>query len=416
MSFQSPFLRTLQERGFLYQGTDLEGLDRRLSGSTSLEGLVAYSGFDATAKSLHIGSLVTLMPLKWWLHYGGTVLGLVGEATTKIGDPSGKNTTRPCLEETAILSHFESLTAFLQGFFGAKAKVKIVNNQDWLGELKYLDLLRDMGAHFSLHRMLSFEMVKQRLENHQPITFTEFNYMLLQAYDFWHLYKTENCILQLGGSDQWGNIVCGVEWIRKKEKAEVFGVTYPLLLNAQGQKMGKTAEGAVWLSGDWLSPYAFWQFWRNVEDREVMRFLKLFTFLPLPSLEELCDTWENNGNTAKTVLADQVTSLIHGDHVLPAIHETVQRLFYGAKDTADSVLPHALWSESTPSLLHALVNIGFASSLSEARRLIRAGSVKWQNEKMTDELYQIKASDFVGKDRGILQVGKKSFGHLIKNK
>lgn len=408
MTYGSIFLKTLEERGFLYQGTDFEALDRRLLAE---KGLVAYLGCDATADSFHVGNLLGLMALKWWQRCGGKVLMLLGGATTRIGDPSGRNTSRTLMTEERIQACMASLFRFCERFFKTDdglLPVSMVNNDDWLSRLGYIEFLRDVSVHFSMNRMLGFEMVKSRIDQNLPLSFLEFNYMALQAYDFLHLRRKEECVLQFGGSDQWGNIVCGVELVRKVLGQTVFGLTWPLLETSGGQKMGKTAQGAVWLNDGKLSPFAFWQFWRNTDDADVERFLKLFTFLSLPEIaSRLSDL-----NAAKVLLADSVTEIVHGAGCLEEIHTLAAHLF-GAQGSVDveNLAKNIPSIPFAPMLLiEALERLKLAPSRSEGRRLIRAAGVKVQGRAISDETYELTEADFDGAKTVLVQVGKKRYG------
>ena len=344
--FKSEFLQTMLERGFVHQCTDYANLDDLLAaskkpgemgrdGNSNGNGngpVAAYLGFDATASSLHVGSLLQIMMLRHLQQCGHKPIILLGGGTTRIGDPSGKDESRQMLSDEAITSHMESLLGVFKQYLtigDGPTDAIVVNNADWLCDLKYLDFLRDYGSLFTVNRMLSFESVKQRLSREQPLTFLEFNYMLLQAYDFVELQRRYGVVLQLGGSDQWGNIVNGVELGRKAIQKALYGLTSPLVTTADGRKMGKSAAGAVWLNRDLVSEYEYWQFWRNSADADVLRFLKLFTDIPMSEIKAM-DAWHGAQlNTAKRMLADGATRLLHGESCLGAIHATVDGLFVG---------------------------------------------------------------------------------------
>ena len=322
---RSDLVRTLVERGHLHQATNLEGLDARAAAGP----IKGYIGYDATAPSLHVGNMATIMLLRRLQQTGHQPIVLMGGATTKVGDPSGKDTTRPLLTDAVIDANIASIRQAFErylSFDGPNAAV-MVNNADWIEPLGYLEFPRTYGPHFTVNRMLTFDSVRLRLEREQPLTFIEFNYMLLQAVDFLELHRRNGCVLQLGGSDQWGNIVNGVELTRRVAETEVFGLTTPLLTTSSGQKMGKTAQGAVWLNGDLLSPFDYWQFWRNTEDGDVGRFLRLFTDLPLDEVRRLEALRGAEVNAAKKVLADEATRLLHGWAAQAAAAESARAAF-----------------------------------------------------------------------------------------
>ncbi|HSF90781.1 MAG TPA: tyrosine--tRNA ligase, partial [Paracoccaceae bacterium] len=323
---KSEFLRIMQTRGFLQDCTDMQGLDEKL-----LAGVVpAYIGFDATAKSLHVGSLIQIMMLRWLQKTGHQPLVLMGGGTTKVGDPSFRADERPLLTDAQIDSNIEGIKQVFSNYvnFGdGDADAKMLNNAEWLENLNYLEFLRDIGRHFSVNRMLSFESVKQRIDREQSLSFLEFNYMILQAYDFMELNRRYGCLLQMGGSDQWGNIVNGIDLTRRVLGNEVFGLTSPLLTTSDGKKMGKSQDGAVWLNAEMRSPYEFWQFWRNTTDADVGRFLKLYTELPIEECERLGALEGQDINDAKIVLANAVTTLAHGAEAARAAEATAREVF-----------------------------------------------------------------------------------------
>lgn len=412
-SFKSPFLQTLSERGFLHQCTDFATLDETFSSGSPVK---AYLGFDATAKSLHVGSLLQIMILRTLQKAGHKPIVLIGGGTTKVGDPSGKDESRQLLTTETIQKNADSLAKVFSKFikFGdGSTDAIMVNNVDWLDKLNYLEFLRDYGRYFTINRMLSFESVKQRLAREQPLTFLEFNYMLLQAYDFLELHRRYGALLQLGGSDQWGNIVSGVELARKVDQASLFGLTAPLITTSDGKKMGKTASGAIWLNKDLLSEYDYWQFWRNVADADVVRFLKLFTEVPLSEIAE----WEKLGgtgselNAAKIRLADEATRMLHGDACLNDIHETVKSLFSGVGTNLASLekVPFNLGNDdnATATVVDLMVASGFASSKGEAKRLIKGGGAKVNDVKVSEEGAVVSRKDFDADGHLKLTVGKK---------
>ena len=417
-SFKSSFLQTLLERGYIHQCTDFKTLDEKCVNG----GITAYLGFDATAKSLHVGSLLQIMILRNLQRCGHKPIILIGGGTTKVGDPSGKDESRQLLTEEVIQSNADSLAKVFSKYitFGdGSSDAIMVNNADWLANIKYLEFLRDYGRYFTINRMLSFDSVKLRLSREQPLSFLEFNYMLLQAYDFVELNKRYGAVLQLGGSDQWGNIISGVELGRKTSQTQLFGLTAPLLTTSEGKKMGKTADGAVWLDKDLLSEFDYWQFWRNTADADVIRFLKLFTDIPIERIREM-ELWEGSGlNAAKVILADEVTRLLHGEACLNVIKSTAQSLFGGGEGDLDS-LPRVNLSveESTTKLaegkitvVDVLVKCQFASSKAEARRLITGGGARINDEKVTDEAALISEQNFDVQGRLKLSSGKKK--HVI---
>jgi tyrosyl-tRNA synthetase len=380
--YTSALLRQLNERGYIHQLTDGAGLDKLAN-----EGVVpGYIGFDATAPSLHVGSLVQIMMLRRLQQAGHKPIVLMGGGTTKIGDPSGKDESRRMLTGDDIKANIASIrTVFerLLVFGDGPTDAVMVDNDDWLSQLGYVDLLRTVGPHFTINRMLTFDSVKLRLEREQPLTFLEFNYMILQAYDFRELAITRGCRLQMGGSDQWGNIVNGIELTRRMETKEVFGLTTPLLTTADGAKMGKTAAGAVWLNEDALPAYDFWQFWRNTDDRDVGRFLRLFTDLPMDQIAHLEAAEGNQINAAKVVLANAVTALVRGEDAARAAQATASATFSGSGIGAD--LPALDCAEPAISIIDALIGLAFASSRGEAKRLIAGGGARVDGAAVRDE-------------------------------
>lgn len=409
---KSNCLSILQERGFIHQATDLEALDAQMT-----EGpITAYIGFDATASSFHVGSLIQIMVLYWLQQTGNKPLVLMGGATTKIGDPTGKDEQRKLLTDQEIQANIESLSRIFKHVLSPD--VPILDNRDWLDSLKYISFLRDYGPHFTINRMLTFESVKLRLEREHPMTFLEFNYMLLQAYDFLELYKHQGCLLQIGGADQWGNIINGMELVRRIAHKTVFGLTTPLITTSSGGKMGKTAQGAVWLNADLLSPYDYWQFWRNTEDRDVGRFLRLFTILPLDEINRLEALQGADINEAKKVLADAATEFIHGQAAVQEARTTAQKLFESSgTDLTETALPTlTLSSEEIGqgiAILDLFQRLGLVSSKGEARRLIEAGGARLNDTPIKDELLVITAASFEEKEFLKLSAGKKRHG-LVK--
>ena len=402
--YQSALLRLLDERGYIHQATDAAGLDAL----ASREVVTGYIGFDATAPSLHVGSLVQIMMLRRMQQAGHRPIVLMGGGTTKIGDPSGKDESRKLLSHDDIQANIASIRRVFERFldFDGPAGAIMADNADWLDELNYIDLLRTVGPHFTINRMLTFDSVKLRLEREQPLTFLEFNYMILQAFDFRELAKRHQCQLQLGGSDQWGNIVNGIELGRRMDGAELFGVTTPLITTADGAKMGKTASGAVWLNADQLSAYDYWQFWRNTADADVVRFLKLFTDLPLERIDELAGLEGQAINEAKVELANEATALLHGRDAAEAAAETARRTF--EEGAAGGELPTLSVPEGSIGIVHALTGLGFAASNGEARRKIAEGAVRVNGEVVSDPQLIIE----VGGNPVKLSLGKKKHGLL----
>jgi tyrosyl-tRNA synthetase len=391
---RSDFLRVLTERGYIHQGTDLEGLDAAASAGP----ITAYVGYDCTADSLHIGNLISIMMLRWLQKTGHRPIALMGGGTTKIGDPSGKTETRQLLSEAGIAANMASIrrcfTNFLSFDSGPNAAI-MANNADWLDELKYIPLLRDVGRHFSVNRMLTMDSVRLRLERDQPLTFLEFNYMILQSYDFVELAKRHNCVLQMGGSDQWGNIVMGVELGRRMADLSLFGLTTPLITTASGAKMGKTAQGAVWLNPDRLKPYDYWQFWRNTEDADVGRFLRLFTELPLPEIVRLENLGGAEINDAKKVLATEATKLCHGEAAALTAAETARKTFEQGtlgEDLPTLEVPRAELTQKIP-LIDLLRRTGLAASNGEARRLIQQAGVSVNDQVVRDAATSVGEAD-----------------------
>ncbi|MFN4282216.1 MAG: tyrosine--tRNA ligase [Alphaproteobacteria bacterium] len=391
---RSDFLRVIIERGYLHQCTDLEALDKRLAGGV----VTAYNGFDATGDSLHIGHLVPIMMLRWLQKTGHRPIALMGGGTTKIGDPSGKDETRQFLDDAAIARNMEGIKrpfSRLVKFGDGATDAIMVNNADWLDGLQYIPFLRDVGRHFTINRMLTFDSVKLRLEREQPLTFLEFNYMILQSYDFVELSRRYGCCLQTGGSDQWGNIVNGVELGRRVANAELFGLTCPLITTASGAKMGKTVAGAVWLNPDKFSAYQYYQFWRNTEDADVGRFLKLFTDLSLDEIAKLEALQGAEINEAKKVLALEATALCHGRDAAEEAAETARKTFEEgvAGDALPTVeVPASEFADGLP-VIALLVRAGLAASNGDARRLIKGGGAKLNDAAIADEMLKVTAKD-----------------------
>jgi tyrosyl-tRNA synthetase len=402
-SYKSSLLRILDERGYIHQLTDAAALDA-LAEQQVVPG---YIGFDATAPSLHVGSLVQIMQLRRLQQTGHKPVVLMGGGTTKVGDPSGKDESRQLLTSEQIDSNIAGIRRVFEHFltFGdGPTDAMLVNNDDWLGGLEYIQFLRKVGRHFTINRMLTFDSVKLRLDREQPLTFLEFNYMILQAYDFRELSRRVGCRLQLGGSDQWGNIVNGIELARRIDETEVYGVTTPLITTADGAKMGKTAAGAVWLDEELLSPYDYWQFWRNTQDADVGRFLKLFTDLPLDEIGRLEALSGAEINQAKIILATEATAMLHGRQAADAAAETARTTF--AEGGVGEDLPKVFLGSGL-GIAEVLVALGFVPSKGEARRKIDEGAVRLNDEKVTDKALFVSAP-------GKVSLGKKKHGLLVR--
>jgi tyrosyl-tRNA synthetase len=409
---RSEFLRTVQDRGYFHQATDLEALE-----ALALEGgLAGYIGFDATAPSLHAGSLVQIMLLRWMQKCGLKPIVLMGGGTSKVGDPSGKDEQRKLLTTDNIAANIAGIKGVFEKFltFGDEpTDAVMVNNADWLDQLQYIDFLRDYGRHFSVNRMLTFDSVKLRLEREQPLSFLEFNYMVLQSYDFLELSRRHNCRLQLGGSDQWGNIVSGVELGRRVDGIQLFGLTSPLLTTASGAKMGKTSSGAVWLNEDKLSAYDYWQYWRNTEDADVGRFLRLFTELPLDEIAKLESLKGADINDAKVVLANAATAMCHGSDAADTAAETARQTFVeggagGDLPRIDIASGHLTVGAPFYELLK---ESGLAKSNSEARRLIKGGGGRLNDTVVSDEQASVTLSDV--NDDGVIKLSAGRKRHAL---
>ena len=404
-SYNSSLLKTLDERGYIHQVTDAAALDAL----AVKESVAAYIGFDATAPSLHVGSLVQIMILRRLQQAGHKPIVLMGGGTTKVGDPSGKDEGRKLLSSEEIDTNIASIRRVFEHFltFGDEpSNAVMVNNDEWLSGLQYIPFLREVGRHFTINRMLTFDSVKLRLDREQPLTFLEFNYMILQAYDFLELSRRFGVRVQMGGSDQWGNIVNGMELTRRIDGTEVFGVTTPLITTADGAKMGKTAQGAVWLDAALLSPYDYWQFWRNSADADVGKFLRLFTDLPLDEIARLEGLPGAEINAAKVVLATEVTAMLHGRAAADAAQETARTTF--GEGGAGDDLPTLTGSDGI-TILAALTGLGFCASNGEAKRKIAEGAVRIDDQVITDPALTIK----VGRNSVKVSLGKKKHGLLV---
>jgi tyrosyl-tRNA synthetase len=393
---KSDFMRVMMTRGFLADCTDYQALDEAFAAGV----VPAYIGFDATAKSLHVGSLIQIMMLHWLQKCGGKPIVLMGGGTTKVGDPSFRAEERPLLTPAQIDDNIAGIKRAFAPYvrFGdGPTDAIMVNNAEWLDGLNYLEFLRDIGRHFSVNRMLSFESVKSRLDREQSLSFLEFNYMILQAYDFLELNRRYGCLLQMGGSDQWGNIVNGVDLTRRVIDAEVYGLTSPLLTTSDGKKMGKTADGAVWLNADMRSPYEFWQFWRNTTDADVGRFLKLYTEMPIDECDRLGALQGSEINAAKIVLANAVTTLCHGAEAAAAAEATAREVFEkgGVGDDLPTVRLSAADLAEGVGVVQLFVKAGLAASGKDAKRLIQEGGARVNDETITDPGLRYGASHFV---------------------
>ncbi len=401
--YKSDLLNTLSSRGYIHQTTDAEALDALAAKQI----VPAYIGFDATAPSLHVGSLVQIMMLRRLQQAGHKPIVLMGGGTTRIGDPTGRDESRKMLDDATIEANIASIRKIFERFlvFGdGPSDAVMVNNHDWLSQLGYIELLQKVGTHFTINRMLSFDSVKLRLDREQPMTFLEFNYMILQGYDYRHLAQTMGARLQMGGSDQWGNIVNGVELGRRMDGAELYGLTTPLLTTAAGAKMGKTAAGAVWLNAEQLSHFDYWQFWRNSDDRDVGRFLRLFTDLPLDEIARLENLQGAEINAAKKVLADAATTLCRGADAAKAAADTAAQTFEKGQIGGD--LPQVSAGEDGIGILNALRELGFVASNKEARRKLEEGAVKLDGLVVRDPQHQIQS----GEKPVSLSLGSKKHG------
>jgi len=412
---KSPFLKDMTARGSVYQMTDQEALDAYCAGGVP----VGYIGFDATARSLHVGHMVQIMALRRLQKAGGKPIVLMGGGTTRIGDPTDKEKSRPILTEGEIEANLSGIRKSFSRYlvFGdGPTDAVMLNNADWLLAIRYIDFLRDYGRHFTVNTMIKQETVARRLRNEEPYTFLEFNYMLLQAYDFLELCRRHGCRIQMGGSDQWGNIVNGVDLCRKLEDVQAFGLTTPLITTASGAKMGKTVSGAVWLDADMCSPYDYWQFWRNTEDADVGRFLRLFTDVPLAEIEDLERLSGAGINDAKKRLADEATTLLHGPEAAAKARAAAEAVF-GAGGTDEGMPTLEIGSAKIfagYSVTDALIESGLAASRSEAKRAVRALSVRLNGEVVDDEGRRLSAGDLTD-GAGRLSLGKKRHVRLIVN-
>ena len=390
---KSDFIRIMMERGFLADCTDYQGLDDALIAGT----VPAYIGYDATAKSLHVGHLMNIMVLRWLQKCGHKPITLMGGGTTKVGDPSFRADERPLLDDAAINANIDGMGKVFAKYLSygdAPTDAVMLNNAEWLDGLNYLEFLRDIGRHFSVNRMLSFESVKSRLDREQSLSFLEFNYMILQAYDFLELNRRYGCVLQMGGSDQWGNIVNGIDLTRRVLDNEIFGMTTPLLTTSDGRKMGKSQGGAIWLNGDMLSPYEFWQFWRNTTDADTGKFLKIFTELPVEECDRLGSLEGSEINAAKIILANEVTTLLHGAEAAQTAEATAREVFEhgGVGDDLPTLTLSAADLGDGMSIVQLIVKSGLAASGKEAKRLITENGARLNDEPLTDAGMMIGAA------------------------
>jgi len=405
-NFKSDFLRTLSERGFIHQTSH----EAELDAAAAKPGFTAYIGFDCTAPSLHVGSLVQIMLLRWLQKTGGRPIALMGGGTTKVGDPSGKDEARKLLSEDDINANLAGIKSAFSNFisFGSgKSDAVMPNNDDWLSKLNYIAFLRDYGRHFSVNRMLTMDSVKLRLEREQPLSFIEFNYMILQAYDFLELNRRYGCQLQMGGSDQWGNIVHGVELVRRADGKDAFALTTPLITTASGAKMGKTAAGAVWLNAEMRSPYDYWQFWRNTEDADVGRFLKLFTELPMDEIARLEALQGAEINEAKKVLAGAATTMLHGAKAADEAAAAAKTTFEQGGLSMDLPTIEVPELKGGVGVLSVFVTAGLVASTSEARRQIKAGGLRVNDQAVSDEKAVLSLKDAGPEGVVKLSLGKK---------
>jgi tyrosyl-tRNA synthetase len=407
-AYKSDFLNVLASRGFIHQVSEPEALDALARSST----ITAYIGFDCTAPSLHVGSLLPIMMLYWLQQTGHCPIALMGGGTTRVGDPSGKDESRRLLTDELINENLKGIRAVFAKFLkfeDAGGNAIMANNADWLNTLNYIDFLRDVGRHFSVNRMLAFDSVKLRLERQQELSFLEFNYMILQAYDFVELYRRHGCVLQMGGSDQWGNIISGIDLGRRLHNAQLFALTSPLITTSSGAKMGKTAAGAVWLNPDQVSPYEYWQYWRNTEDADVARFLKLFTVLPLKEIDRLAALQGGEIDAAKKALATEATSLVHGRAAAEEAAATARATFeeggLGANLPTVEV-PRAEFKAGI-SVLSAFVRAGLAASNGEVRRAIANNAIMVNDARVTSEKATIGEADVTADGVVKLSLGRK---------
>tara|TARA_B100000575_G_scaffold116733_1_gene92932 strand:+ start:859 stop:2097 length:1239 start_codon:yes stop_codon:yes gene_type:complete len=409
MNFKSEFLNEIKNRGFIYQNIEIDNLDNLISKNK----ISGYIGFDITSDSLHIGSLIQLMLLHWLDYYDHKAIALVGGGTTLIGDPSGKDQTRKILSKKDIDKNINNIEKTFNRFVNTKKRAMIINNYDWLSNLNYIDFLREFGSKITLNRMLTFDSVKSRLDREQSLTILEFNYMLLQAYDFYYLNKNYDCILQMGGSDQWGNILSGVDLIRRINKNEAYGITSPLITNSDGSKMGKTAEGAIWLNKEKISSLDFFQFWRNVNDKDVSRFLYLFTKLPINEIKKLSSLKDQEINEAKKVLAYEVTKIVRGKEDADEAIDIANNIFNSK--IIDERLPKISEEKlnlknNTFTIVDAIEKLKLVKSRSEIKRLIKSNGIRVNDQLYTNINFSLK--EYLELNEIKITIGKKKIGIL----
>jgi len=410
MKFNSEFLNEIKERGFIYQDIEIEKLDKVLC----KEKITGYIGFDITSDSLHVGSLIQLMLLHWLDYYGHQSIALVGGGTTLIGDPSGKDQTRKILKKDDIDRNLNNIKETFSKFINLNNNSLIINNYDWLSDLNYIDFLREFGSKITLNRMLTFESVKSRLDREQPLTILEFNYMLLQSYDYYYLNKNYNCILQMGGSDQWGNILSGVDLIRKINNKGAYGITSPLITNSDGSKMGKTADGAIWLNRDKISSLNFFQFWRNINDNDVSKFLNLFTKLPLAEIKKLSSLKDQEINEAKKILAYEVTKIVRGKEDADEALEITKNIFNS--NIIDERLPTISVQKldiqnNSFTILDSIEKLKLVKSRSEIKRLITSNGIRINDKVYLNDNFSLK--EYANLKQIKITIGKKKIG-IIK--
>ena len=408
--YSSEFLNEIYSRGFIYQSNDINLLDDLMSKKS----VAGYIGFDPTSDSLHIGSLIQLMLLYWMEHYGHQPIALMGGGTTLIGDPSGKDQSRQIILKKEIDKNITKIESIFSNFINLNNKAKIINNYHWLSKLNYIEFLKDFGIKITVNRMLTFDSVKSRLDREQPLSFLEFNYMLLQAYDFLYLFENHNCILQMGGSDQWGNIINGIDLIKKTNNCSAYVITSPLITNSDGSKMGKTVNGSIWLNKNKLSNFDFFQYWRNVNDGDVEKYLKLFTTLDLKEINKLSKLKNEETNEAKKILAYEITKISRGKESADEALEISQNIFDNKLidlrvNTKEVKLTEI--DNNKFNILDALNQLALVKSRSDAKRIIKSGGVKINNSLVSNKEYSLK--NFIGKSKDIkIIVGKKKIGIL----
>ena len=407
MKYKSDFINEINSRGFIYQHSDIESLDKKMS----KQKISGYIGFDPTADSLHIGSLVQLMLLHWLGEYGHNPIALMGGGTTLVGDPSGKDESRKILEEEDINNNINKIKNTFGNFINIKKNAKIINNYKWLKNINYVEFLRDIGSKITINKMLTFDSVKNRLDREQPLTFLEFNYMLLQAYDFYHLNKEYNCELQMGGSDQWGNIISGIELIRKINSKKTYAITSPLITNTDGKKMGKTADGAIWLDKSKLSNFDFYQFWRNIDDTDVSKFLLLFTKLPIKEISKLTELKGQEINEAKKILAFEVTKMSRGENEAMEAADIAKNIFI-EKLIDERMVSYSVnikdILDSSFTIIDAIEKLELVNSRSEIKRLLKSNGIKVNDENYSLDNFSL--SNYTKKNKIKLSVGRKKVG------